>query len=127
MSKNLKKYYRHRVRISIAAYVVTILGSVTYLKNMEIGTIERFIAVTPIIPILFATIYLIRSVREMDELQKRIYQEATVASAIIVALLTFTYGFLEGVGFPRLEAMWILPSLLIFQGLAKIAITKSYL
>ena len=127
MSKELQKHYMRRFMVSMFAYVATILSSVYYLKDIDIGVLERFIAVTPMIPIVFATISLVKAVREMDELEQRIQKEATVTAAIIVGLLTFTYGFLEGVGFPRLEVIWILPSLLACQGLAKIAITRSYL
>lgn len=126
MIEHLPTHHRNRFLAAMVAYIITLFASVSYLSGMEIGTLERFIAITPMVPIVFATISLLRAVRDMDELQRRVNQEATATSAIIVGLISFTYGFLEGVGFPKLEVIWIMPALILFWAIAKQIIYRRY-
>lgn len=126
MESKIVNKYLQRFFISMVAYMITIMASVYYLTGLEIGTLERFIAVTPMIPIVFGTISMLKAVGHMDEFQQKINHDAMAFSAIIVGLGTFSYGFLEGVGFPRLQVIWILPALILFWGLAKNIIARRY-
>ena len=126
MDEKFPTHHRNRFLIAMVAYCLTLMASVSYLSGMEIGTLERFIAITPMVPIVFATISLIKAVHDMDELHRRVNQEATATAAIVVGLLTFTYGFLEGVGFPKLEVIWVMPALIFIWGIAKTIIYRRY-
>jgi hypothetical protein len=53
----------------------------------------------------------------MDELQRRIQLEALALASDGTALLTFSYGFLENVGFPHLSLFWVLPLMCALWGL----------
>jgi hypothetical protein len=53
----------------------------------------------------------------VDELQRRIQLEAIGLSFAATGILTFAYGFLEDVGFPRLSFIWILPLMVMLWGL----------
>jgi hypothetical protein len=43
----------------------------------------------------------------MDEFQRLRALESIAVAAAVTAGLTFTYGFLEGLGFPRLSMFWV--------------------
>ena len=127
MSKEKITYYKKRFLVSMWAYAVTILGSAYYLRHTEEGAFDLLISISPMIPIVFGTISMVRAVREMDELERAIEQEAMAVSALAVGLLSFSYGFLENVGFPKLDVIYILPAMLLGWGFAKIAIKRRYL
>ena len=52
--------------------------------------------------------------------------EATVVAFFIVGIGSFTYGFLEGVGFPALNTIWIMPLLIAVQGAAMFLVRGKY-
>ena len=52
---------------------------------------------------------ILRELRRMDELQRRIQLEALGFAFAGTALLTFSYGFLEGLGYPRLSMFTVWP------------------
>ncbi len=125
MPTNSQNCHMRNFLIYISIYAVTLWFSISYIKGAaEIGTVETLISVTPIIPILLATRSLLKSISNMDEMQKRVNQEAMTTSAIIVGVLSFAYSFLENVGFPEIKILWVLPALIFVWSVAKIQIYK---
>ena len=51
----------------------------------------------------------IRYLRRLDEMARRIHLEALALAFVGTALLTFTYGFLETTGFPKLSMFFVWP------------------
>jgi hypothetical protein len=56
-----------------------------------------------VIPAVLILASVVRAVALMDELQRKIQLEAVILSFCGTAILTFSYGFLENVGFPHLN------------------------
>jgi hypothetical protein len=52
---------------------------------------------------------LLRQQRRLDELARRIQLEASGFAFGGAALLSFGYGFLEGLAYPRLSMLWVWP------------------
>ncbi len=74
---------------------------------MPLGGIRTILIVTPILPglLIFAVTYWLY--QNCDEyIRLRTLQAATV-TAVIIAVLSMIYFFLELLGFPRLSMMWI--------------------
>ena len=69
------------------------------------------IALSPMIPAAAMAWVVLRELRRMDELQLRIQLEALGFSFAGTAILTFSYGFLEGLGYPRLSMFTVWPIL----------------
>lgn len=69
---------------------------------------ETPVALLPMLPCLATAFVILRHIRRVDEFQRKIQFEAVAFAFTLTALLTFTYGFLEGQGFPRLSmfAVW---------------------
>ena len=66
------------------------------------------LALLPMLPCLAAAFVILRHIGRVDEFQRKIQFEAVAFAFTLTALLTFTYGFLEGQGFPKLSmfAVW---------------------
>jgi hypothetical protein len=51
----------------------------------------------------------VRQLRRLDELQRRIQLDALALAFMVTALVTLSYGFLENVGIPALNMVWVWP------------------
>ncbi|KJZ25699.1 hypothetical protein [Tritonibacter mobilis] len=74
-----------------------------------IGAIEVLLSVLPMLPALFICGVVVTGIRDMDELQRKVQFEALALAFAGTALITFTYGFLEGAGFPKLSMFVVWP------------------
>jgi len=101
-----RKYYLEMGAVG-ALYVVTLVGSIQIGKGMEPGTARTLLLLTPVIPVLLTVWVLVRQFGRMDEFVRLRSLEAFSVAGAITAGLTFTYGFLEGAGFPRLSMFWV--------------------
>jgi hypothetical protein len=60
------------------------------------------------VPFALAAVAIIRQIRRVDEYQRLVILETVAISALVTAGCTFTYGFLEIAGYPRITmfAVW---------------------
>ena len=89
------------------AYAIVLSASLSFLKAHPHSSWRILVTLAPVIPIAFCMITVIRGVRRMDEMQKQIQLEALVFAFCTTVLLSISYGFLENVGFPRVNWMWV--------------------
>ncbi|HOA25767.1 MAG: hypothetical protein WBH90_11325 [Aggregatilineales bacterium] len=94
---------------AMAAYAVVLTISILLIQAYEDAWWRYFVAVAPVVPIIFAVMAVVRRVRTLDELQQRIQLEALAFAFCATAIVTFTYGFLELVGLPHLDWLWVFP------------------
>ena len=123
--ENDKKYTVQLLAV-MAVYVAITLGSVWALKNYDLEGFRTLIAITPMVPMVGALIVIMRHVRNMDEFQRRIQLEACVFSMVATGMISGTYGFMEGVGYPRLEIIWVMPMLMVGWGLGSFVAKRRY-
>ena len=64
--------------------------------------------------------------RSWDELQRKQALEGMLVAFFVVGMGTFLYGFLEGVGFPKLDVIWVFPALIMVQGVAQLIVRSRY-
>lgn len=125
--KQVRKRYRREFFISMAAYTVTLIFSITVLRRVELTqNFKVILTLIPAIPVAFVLIAVMRAVRDSDELQQRVHLLATTFAAVITGLVTFTYGFLENIGFPKFSTFLILPMLFFFWGISLTWFSKRY-
>jgi hypothetical protein len=111
----------------MAVYIVTLSASITVLKTFELAQgLKIFITLLPAIPVAFVLISMMRVIRDSDELQQRVHLLATSFSALLTGFVTFTYGFLENIGFPKFSTFLVLPMLFFFWGISLSWFTKRY-
>ncbi|MBN9886503.1 hypothetical protein [Salipiger abyssi] len=105
--------------IGLVAYAATLLVSQRLLAGgTGIQPVRVLVALTPMIPALFICAVVIRAIRDLDEMQRKLQFEALALSFMGTALITFAYGFLEGMGFPKISmfAVWPLMAAIWFIG-----------
>jgi hypothetical protein len=122
----MKRYYKE-FWISIGAYTVVLIGSISLLVNFDFPkAIQIILALAPVVPILFVIMAITRALRDSDELQQKIQYNAIMFSAVATGLITFSYGLLENVGFPPFPTIWVLPLMFMFWGVSLGFFWKKY-
>jgi hypothetical protein len=101
--------YLKEFGIAIVGYMVVLAISVTWLNGNPDGPWRVLVALAPMVPALFAVLVVVRHLGRLDELQRRIQLEAIAFAFGGTAVLTFSYGFLELVGFPHVNWHFVWP------------------
>ncbi len=127
MNQEVQKRYFKEFGISMGFYFVLLIGSVTVLTNFELPKAAQIaITLIPVTPTIFVLLAVMRALRDSDELQQKIQLQAVTFSAIVTGLITFTYGFLENVGFPHLPLLFIFPLMLALWGIGAGIFARNY-
>jgi hypothetical protein len=122
----MKRYFKE-FGISMGFYVIAVIVSTTILNTFEFPQIAQIIiTLIPVIPTIFVVISIMRALNDSDELQKRIQLQAVTFSAITNGLITFSYGFLENIGFPSFPTIWVLPIMFFLWGVSLGYFWKKY-
>lgn len=132
MDKITKRYLRE-FSLSMALYVIVMVWSASLLNRMG-DSLWRVpnaywrvpITLSPVIPIILMLGVFLRYLNRIDELQQHIQLMAIAFVAGVVGLLTFSYGFLENVGFPHLPLVWIFPATIILWALGTAYFSRRY-
>ena len=105
--------------LSMIAYTIILITSLTVLKNYEFSKPWQIvISLSPAVPVAFVILAIMRLLIDSDELQQRVQLLATSFSAAVTGLITFSYGFLENVGFPKFPTFFIFPMLIAIWGIS---------
>ena len=108
------KQYLKELAATLLAYGVVLVGSIELLTHVDIARPWRdLLALSPILPAAAVAWVVLRELRRMDELQRRIQLEALGFAFAGTAILTFSYGFLEGLGYPRQSMFMVWPLLAV--------------
>lgn len=113
--------YSKELTASLVLYCMLLVGSIELLGHVAVPSPWRdAIALSPMIAAALMAWVVLRQLRRMDELQVRLQLEAFGFAFAGTALATFSYGFLEGLGWPRLSmfVVWPLMAVLWMAGLA---------
>ena len=97
--------------VAMIAYVAAVIISSVLLASLPPGSLRTLSALIPIAPMIVVAITVIRQVRQLDELARAVHLEALAIAFVGTALITFSYGFLETAGFPRLSMFFVWPLL----------------
>jgi len=125
--KELMHRYNKDLILSALAYVVVLITSLVILKTYELARAwQIIISLAPVIPIVYVLLAIMRLTIYSDELQQRIQLYAISFSAAVTGLLTFSYGFLENVGFPKFSTFFVLPMLIFIWGISSKYFEKKY-
>ena len=111
-----------------SAYMASVVGFNVADRLFELSIPIRVgLRVIPVLCALYVLYVMVKFVRRMDEVQARIITESALIAACVVGLATFTYGFMEDVlALPDISLIWILPSLIMCQGVAQFFVRLNY-
>ena len=99
---------------TLVVYGAMLVGSIELLTHVDVAHPWRdLIALSPMLPAAATAWIVLRELRRMDELQRRIQLEALGFAFAGTAILTFSYGFLEGLGYPRQSMFMVWPLLAV--------------
>lgn len=114
-----RRQYQRQFLLAGLGYLLVLPFSIWLLKTIDFGALEFAVVLSPVVPIIWGVRVSLRLLELMDELQQRIQLIALGFAAIVTGLVTFAYGFLEGIGWPRVELIWVLPLMIILWGVGK--------
>lgn len=122
-----KHRYLWEFAVSLLAYVIVLIISVILLASLDIGPISRaLLSLMPVIPGLAICWAIVRQLRRVDELQRKIQFEALGLAFAATAITTFSYGFLENVGLPKLTMFAVWPLMAAFWIIGYIISSRRY-
>jgi hypothetical protein len=101
--KKVKRAYHRDLGLSMAVYIVLLFGAIHFGRPMDAGILRTGILVTPMIGFGLMIWTIARQFARIDEYQRLKMLESVAIATAITAGLSFTYGFLETAGFPRLS------------------------
>jgi len=125
--KELMRRYTRELIWSSIIYAIVLIVSISVLKQVEFPRVwQVIISLSPVIPVAFVILAIMRLTIYSDELQQRIQLYAVSFSAALTGLITFSYGFLENVGFPKFPTFFVLPMLIFIWGMSLRYFEKRY-
>jgi len=105
--KDANRRYRLELGAAMLLYIGVLFGSLTIGRSMPEGLGRTLLLLSPAIPVMLAVWAIARHFRRMDEFIRLRSLESLAIAAAVTAGLTFTYGFLEEAGFPKLSMFWV--------------------
>ncbi|MCB0100425.1 MAG: hypothetical protein H6635_09750 [Anaerolineales bacterium] len=125
--KQVMKRYSKELAFASIAYVALLVSSIITLQRYELSkAVQVVITLLPAIPTGFVIIAIMRMLIASDELQQRIQLYAVSFSAALTGFITFSYGFLENIGFPKFSTFLIFPMLVAFWGISLGYFSRKY-
>ncbi|GAA6132272.1 hypothetical protein NBRC116187_26320 [Halopseudomonas sabulinigri] len=95
--------------LTMLAYLLSVVVSSQLLTTPHGAFLSIAVALLPVPFLCLMATAVVRQLRRMDELGQRIQLEALGLAFVGSALITFSYGFLETAGFPRLSMFYVWP------------------
>jgi hypothetical protein len=107
--KRVGKVYLRELGGSILLYTVLLMLSIRFGRPMADGVLRVVVLLSPMIGFCLALWAIARHLGRVDEYLRRFLLESFALGAAFTAGLTFSYGFLETAGYPRLSmfTVWV--------------------
>jgi hypothetical protein len=120
--------YRAQIEFGLVvlAFLMVMVGSVTAVQANSTADWRYYVAVLPLAPAGLLAWLFVRAVGRLNDLQKWIQIQALAFAVGMTALVAFAYGFLEGVGMPYLNSVYVLPLMAMLWGLATATLALRY-
>src|SRR5579885_2807355 len=109
MSSACTRRYLQEFGAALLAYMGVLVLSVNLLNAYPGAPWRVPVALAPMLPGLLMVLAVVRQLGRLDELQRRVQLEAMAFAFGGAAVVTFSYGFLENVGFPDLSWHFVWP------------------
>ena len=101
--KRVTKAYHRELFGASALYTVLLMAAIRYGRPMDDGMLRTLVLVSPMIGFGVMIWAIARHLARVDEFIRKQLMENVALAAAITAGLTFTYGFLETAGYPKLS------------------------
>jgi hypothetical protein len=101
---------------SLLIYSLILVCAIVYGQQMPDSLVRTVVLVSPMIGICLSIWAMARHLGRIDEYQRQVTLETYAISAALVGGISFTYGFLETAGFPKLSMFTIWPLMAAMWG-----------
>ena len=119
--------YLFEMLIGLAAYAAVLVVSLQLMAHgLAPEGFETVVSVAPILPCLLLAWIIVRRFRRLDEMQLRMQMEAMAFAFAGTGLISFSYGFLENVGYPQLSMFAVWPLMCVLWGLGSLIVHLRY-
>lgn len=119
------RYFRS-FTAAMVAYAVLLFISIPLIGALTDSPLRFAAALLPVVPVLFALRAFLNFLRMSDEMIRSIHFEAFGFSLALTGIVTFSLGFLENAGFPRISLVWVFPMLIVFWGVGRWLASRRY-
>jgi hypothetical protein len=106
-AKNVQ-YYKELTG-ALLLYALVLSVALTLGQRMSPGVAQTALYVSPMLPFLLAVWAIVRQIHRSDEFVRKTTLEHVAIAAAVTAGWTFTYGFLENAGFPKISMFTVWP------------------
>lgn len=108
--KQVARRYNTELLLSLAVYIVLLLGSIRFGRPLPEGMVRTLVLLSPMAGFGLMIRALVRHVARIDEYLRVRMLEAIALAAAITCAVSFSYGFLETAGYPKLSmfSVWML-------------------
>jgi hypothetical protein len=107
--KKVARIYLREMGGSLLLYVAMLPAAIHFGRPMEEGLARTLVLASPMIAFCLAVWAVARHLRRVDEFIRQSTLETLAIAAAVTAGLSFTYGFLESAGYPRLSMFTVWP------------------
>ena len=101
--KRVGKVYVRELVAALGLYMVLLFAAIRWGRPMEDGMARTLVLLSPMIGFCAALWVIARHFGRIDEYMRMRMLENVALAAAITAGLTFSYGFLETAGYPKLS------------------------
>ena len=107
--KRVGRAYRIELWTAIAVYVALVVASIRFGRPMADGLLRTVVLLSPMIGFAMMIRAIARHVARIDEYQRLRLLESLALAFAITGAVTFSYGFLETAGYPKLSmfSVWM--------------------
>ena len=129
MPRLTNKRYQQQLMLTMAVYMVVLLGVGSLLHTVASLPLKALLAVAPVLPMLYVIGLMWRRIRDSDELEQRVHLVALSVAAALVSALSMVGGFLAADGVLDLGGsalVWVFPVLMLGYGTASRWVARHY-
>ena len=101
--KRVHTAYLREMAGAFLVYAVLLMASIRFGRPMDDGLLRILVLLSPMLGFCLALWAIARHLGRVDEYLRRFLLESFALAAGLTAGLTFSYGFLETAGYPRLS------------------------
>ena len=109
--KTVNRTYFGELSAAMILYAGLLVGAIMFGRPMAEGLARVFVLASPMIGVLAVVWVLARHLGRVDEFIRITTLENMAIAAAATAGISFTYGFLETAGFPKLSMFAVLPAM----------------
>lgn len=102
--------YKRELLVSFLVYFALLMASIRYGRPMADGPLRTVLLLSPMAGFLGMIWAIARHVSGIDEYQRKFHLETFSLAAALTAAATFSYGFLETAGYPKVSmfSVWMI-------------------